>query len=67
MEKYILVHIPTEDENGKKINWWVPEQFLKVITVLEKNTPEYDFHQIVTSPGNGGYREFAVMKLKTKL
>ena len=64
MKKYIVVHIPDRDENDKILCWWVPEHFLKVIEILEKNTPEYDFHQVVTSPGNGGYREFALMKLK---
>ena len=60
MDKYISVSVPSVQDCGYA--WWTPKGALKVISFLEKEQPEYEFVQIVTSPGNGGYKEFAIMK-----
>lgn len=65
MEKYITISVPGWDDNGDNLSWWVPEHMPRVIAKVEKNNPDYEFHQIVTSPGNGNYREFIIMKLKS--
>jgi hypothetical protein len=64
MEKFITVGIPSYSE-GKYISWWSPNMCCKVIEILEKENPAYEFQQIITSPGNGGWSDFAIMKLKT--
>lgn len=65
-EKYITTEIPSCEQHGESIAWWAPKHAPKVIKELERKNPGYDFHQFVTSPGNGGYREYAIMKLKDK-
>ena len=65
-EKYITAEIPRCEQHGGSIAWWAPEDAPKVIKELERKNPDYDFHQFVTKPGNGGYREYAIMKLKNK-
>lgn len=62
MSKYMSVPILKKHECG--YSWWVPEDAPKVIEALEKEHPKLEFVQFVTSPGNGGYREYALMKLK---
>lgn len=64
MKKYIIIDFPEKDEDENRLCWWVPAHALKTIEIIEKQNPDYVFHQIVTSPGNGGYREFIIMKLK---
>lgn len=56
------VEIPNRDKDGKYHLWWVPEHAAAVIATLEHENPGYTFHQFVTSPGNGKYREYALMK-----
>lgn len=63
-KKYISVSIPRKDENGDWCNWWVPDHGIKAIEILESENPNYEFVQIVTSPNNGGWKEYAIMKLK---
>lgn len=57
MSKYITIdNVPS--------GWWAPERMPDIIEKVEKENPNYEFVQIVTSPGNGGYKEFIIMKLK---
>lgn len=67
MDKYITVDIPKNDKNNNFLAWWVPSKITKIIEIAEEENPNYDFHQIVTSPGNGGYSEFMLMKLKPEI
>lgn len=70
MEKYITIpdnlRFPEEIESDKSYKWWVPEELPVVIEMLEKHNPDYNFVQVITRPGNGGYPSFFLMKLKTK-
>jgi hypothetical protein len=63
--KYILRDIPSVDKDDKHISWWAYEHCLKAIEKLEFDNPNYEFVQIITSPGNGPYGDFAIMKLKS--
>ena len=63
MKKYIVVNIPKKDKNEDTLCWWVPKHVPEIIEILEKENPNYEFHQFVTSPCNGGYKEFAIMKI----
>lgn len=67
MEKYITLTIPMTDIDGKNIYWWASDHMPRVIEKLEKDNVNYDFVQVVTSAGNGGHREFVIMKLKPNL
>jgi hypothetical protein len=59
MEKYITREIP----RASGVHWWVPECAPKIIEMLELANPHYEFVQFVTSPGNGGYKEYAILRL----
>ena len=61
MSRYISVDIPTSNESWG--HWWVPDQAVQVIEFLETEHPGYEFVQFVTSPGHGGYGEFALMRM----
>ena len=65
-DKYITVSIPTCTKHGERLNWWNPGHVPKIILKMESENIGYDFHQFVTSPGNGGHGEYAIMKLKNK-
>jgi len=65
MDKYITVEIPEKDSTGHRIAWWVPDMCLKVIEILEKENPKYDFFQIVTTGNISCSSKFAIMKIKT--
>jgi hypothetical protein len=68
MDKYITIpdnfRFPEEIESNNNYTWWVPEELPLVIEMLEKYKPDYEFVQVITSPGNGGYPSFFLMKLK---
>jgi hypothetical protein len=66
LEKYITTGIVQCGTYGKNLKWWDKDDAPTVIAILEQKHPGYEFHQFVTSPGNGGYREYAIMKLKDK-
>jgi len=63
-EKYITTEIAQCGTYGKHLSWWRPDDAPTIIAILEQKNPGYDFHQFVTSPGNGGSKEYAIMKLK---
>lgn len=63
--KYITVSMEYEiGQVFKAQAWWAPKNCLNFIATIENDNPAYEFVQIVTSPGNGGYKEFAIMKLR---
>ena len=65
MNEYVCCDIPCHDKDGNYVAWWNPANVPLVIKILENENPSYKFHQFVTSPGNGGYSEFAIMKIKS--
>lgn len=65
LPKYITIDMSYDSDKPERVRgWWVPSNCLKFIETIEEENPDYEFVQIVTSPGNGGYREFAIMKLR---
>ena len=62
MKKYKIISIPSK----QGVHWWNPDRIIEVIDLMEKSHPKYIFHQIITSPGNGGHPHFAIMKKKKK-
>ena len=64
--KYITTRIEPHHTDKKSLHWWVAEEMPEIIEVLERKHSDYEFLQVVTSPGHGGYRSYAIMKLKTK-
>lgn len=58
------IRFPEEIKEDKSYHWWNPEHLPKVIEMLENNYKEYEFVQVVTRAGTGGYPSFFLMKLK---
>ena len=60
MTKSTIISIPSK----QGVHWWNPARIIEVIDLMEKSHPKSIFHQIITSPGNGGHTHFAIMKNK---
>ena len=64
MNNYLAVEIPHLADDGEDVlNWGEdPKDAIKAIQILERDYPNYDFHQFVTS--TTGLTGFAIMKHK---
>lgn len=74
--KYITLEIPDAITYNPDYNphykssptishrWFVKDGAVHVIELLEKQNPNYEFVQFMTSPGHGWHKEFAIMKRK---
>lgn len=66
LKKYISVEVPKKDEDNKELKWWIDDDCIEIIKILERENPNYEFIQLIVAPVIGLYKDIVIMKLKEK-
>lgn len=61
MEKKKYITIKPTIGNTEIIVWYIPDHLLEIIENVEKMHPDYEFHQVCTTPHG---HDFILLKLK---